>query len=100
MKRDLPDSKEFDDLISGSPDDRPVSTIEISEADADMELSDLWRPDEDTPQESRKGFEDELRAQGHVTVEQLEQARTIHQKTPRKRIGQILLEMGVIQEAD
>jgi len=100
MKQDLLDSKEFDDLLSGSPEEQPVSTIEISEADADMELSDLWRPDEDTPQESRKGFEDELCAQGHVTVEQLEQARTIHQKTPRKRIGQILLEMGVVREAD
>ena len=100
MKQDLLDRKEFDDVISGSPEDKPVSTIEISEADADMELSDLWRPDENTAQEPRKGFEEELCAQGHVTTEQLEQARTIHQKTPRKRIGQILLEMGVIQEAD
>jgi len=100
MKQDLLDSKEFDDLLSGSPEDEPVSTIEISEADADMALSDLWRPDEDTSQKSRKKFEEELFAQGHVTVDQLEQARSIHQKTPRKRIGQILLEMGVVQEAD
>ena len=100
MKHDFLDSKDFDEQLSGSPDGERVLTIEISEADADMELSDLWRPDEDTQQENRKEYEDELCKQGHVTAEQLEQARTIHRKTPRKRLGQILLEMGVVQEAE
>jgi type IV pilus assembly protein PilB len=100
MKRDLLDSKEFDELLSESPSDAGISTIEITEADTSSELSDLWRPDEAHQQEAPKDYEEELCAQGHVTVEQLEQARTIHQKTPRKRLGQILLEMGMVREAD
>ena len=45
-------------------------------------------------------LEERLRAQAKVTEEQVQQARQIHEKTPRKRIGQILLDMGVITETD
>lgn len=45
-------------------------------------------------------LEEQLRLHGEISAEQIEQARQIHGKTPRKRIGQILLEMGVITETE
>ncbi|KPK77223.1 MAG: hypothetical protein AMJ79_04010 [Phycisphaerae bacterium SM23_30] len=65
-----------------------------------MELSDLWRPDDQVATGGPKALEESLRERGLITAEQMEQARSIHKKTPRKRLGQILLEMGVVEEAD
>ena len=73
---------------------------DLAESLAGMELSDLWRPDETATAPANASVEDQLCAKGYVTAEQMEQARSIHQKTPRKRLGQILLEMGAVQEAD
>ncbi len=64
------------------------------------ELSDLWQPD--AAENTKPGEAPEMRLveQGRISSEQLEQARFLHDKTPRKRLGQILLDMGVVQEAD
>jgi type IV pilus assembly protein PilB len=64
------------------------------------ELSDLWQPDADIKNGAGLAPEMRLIEQGRISTEQLEQARSIHDKTPRKRLGQILLDMGVVQEAD
>jgi len=67
---------------------------------SDTELTDLWQPDEQPRDDTPAPLEEQLRQRGHVNAQQIEQARSIHEKTPRKRIGQILLEMGAVKEAD
>jgi len=65
-----------------------------------MGLSDLWKPDDADQQRPDLSIEQWLRNQGRITPEQLEQAKSIHHKTPKKRLGQILLDMNIIDEAD
>jgi len=62
-------------------------------------LHDLWQPDEKRPDDAGVSFEDRLCNHAEISNEQLDQARSIHNKTPRKRLGQILLEMGVVNES-
>ncbi len=64
------------------------------------ELSDLWRPEDHQDKTSVTSFEDLLCQQANITGEQLAQANTIHEKSPRKKMGQILLEMGAVSEED
>ena len=64
------------------------------------ELCDLWQP-EAKPQNLSAELVGELLCQhGHITPEQQEQACAIQRQTPQKRLGQILLEMGAVKEAD
>ena len=82
------------------PPDDAASLAALTEEFTEGELSDLWQPDENQPEPVQRSIEEHLFDQGHITTEHLEQARSIHEKTPRKRLGQILLDMGVIQETD
>jgi len=64
------------------------------------DLYDLWQPEDKDQGKISAAVEEHLYEKGYITTGQIEQARSIHHKTPRKKIGQILLEMGVIKEAD
>ena len=85
-------------LKEAGPDDRGSPDVTVALEGA--ELSDLWQPDERSPVNRTANIEEHLHDRGYVSTEQMEQARSIHNKTPRKRLGQILLEMGAVQEAD
>jgi type IV pilus assembly protein PilB len=76
----------------------PANVVAVRPDSDHRELSDIWQPED--PQGSGPGLslEEKLRQSGALTTEQMEQARKIHQKTPRKLMGQILLEMGVVTE--
>jgi len=74
--------------------------VDIGLECAGKELSDFWHPDENQPTGTSGSYEEKLFKSGMVSEEQMEQARSIHSKTPRKRLGQVLLEMGVVKEAD
>ncbi len=68
---------------------------------AEGELCDLWQPEENTPAEqSVLTLEEKLHQNGRITAQQMEQARSLQTKSPRKRLGQILLEMGAVKEED
>lgn len=56
----------------------------------------LWTP---TEARSRKAVEQLLLERGHVTQEQLTQAKTVQAQTPGKSIAQILLTMNAASEA-
>ncbi len=76
-------------------------SYEIDDVSLDSNgLSDLWQPEEQKTKTAKVPVEQQLCEQGVITIEQMEQARNLHEKTPRKRLGQILLEMGVVDEAD
>src|SRR5689334_12054243 len=61
------------------------------------EFEQLWSPDQEKAQ--RKSVEQLLLERGHVTEEQLAQARTVQQQTPGKSIAQILLTMNAASDA-
>ena len=71
----------------------------IDSAPADAELIDLWQPEESSVEPSM-ALDVRLHDNGRITDEQFENARNIRSKSPRKRMGEILLEMGVVDEAD
>jgi type IV pilus assembly protein PilB len=56
----------------------------------------LWAP---STARTRKSVEQLLLERGHITEEQLEQARTVQAQTPGKKITQILLTMNAASEA-
>src|SRR3954463_10491271 len=60
------------------------------------ELESLWKP-ESGP--ARKSVEQLLLERGHVTEEQLTQAKTVQSQTPGKSLTQILLTMNASSEA-
>jgi type IV pilus assembly protein PilB len=93
-------SKELDAWLSSTAANgkRPAAGRDLAPETA--ELSDLWQPDADADAAPDASVEERLFQRGQVTAAQMEEARSIHQKTPRKRIGQILMEMGVVKEAE
>lgn len=64
------------------------------------ELSDLWQPEATPTPEKKLGVEDRLIDHGTITPDQVNKARSIHEQTPRKRIGQVLVDMGAITETE
>ena len=92
-------NKDFDEWLAQTEDASDKDGDIVVEDQSD-ELSDLWRPEEEESADRKKALEENLFEQGIITAEQMEQARSIHQKTPRKRLGQVLLEMGVVKEAE
>ena len=90
---------EFDNLLSQTTSDPQAATAPHLESEAG-ELYDLWQPEDELAPPAQVEFEDRLLARGALTSEQVQQARAIRNKTPRKRIGEILLEMGAVKEAD
>jgi len=92
-------NKELDNWISqsnGAPDASAVSVT----GKAAPGLSDLWQPDEQTQKKTDVNADELLYQRSQISAEQMAQARAIHEKTPRKRLGQVLLEMGLISEVD
>ena len=67
--------KVLDERLSGVGDGVDVENVKVEGESG--ELSDLWRPDEETASVSAPAFEDQLCERGHVTAEQLEQARLL-----------------------
>ncbi len=59
-------------------------------------LQNLWTPNQQPA--ARKTVEEILLENGHVTQEQLQQARTLQNTARGKKISQILLEIGAVQE--
>ena len=72
----------------------------VVDAAPDAESDERVEPEHKPLRSGPKTVEERLYEQTGIAGEHIEQARQIHEKTPRKRIGQILLEMGVITEAD
>jgi len=70
------------------PHDLPPSDI--------AEFESLWQPPAQSP---RKSVEQLLLECGHITAEQLEQAKSVQAQTPGKPIVQILLTMNAASEA-
>ncbi len=98
-----PNSRKYDDVLMNAEGEQEQSARIVDSPEPDRELSDLWRPDDDPntgADADQQPIEERLILQGRISAEQLEQARSLHHKMPRKRLGQILLEMGVVEEAD
>ena len=89
-------STDLDEQISRTAD--AANSGHAPDAARPSELSDLWQPDEQVTTHTQIDFEDLLCQLGSVSLEQLEQARAVHRTTPRKRLGEILLEMGAVSE--
>jgi type IV pilus assembly protein PilB len=79
---DLAPATHADDLLSGD--------------EAGMDFEPLWQPAQ-RPQ--RKSVEQLLLERGHITEEQLEQARTVQAQTPGKSLALILQTMNAAGEA-
>jgi len=94
------DQQQFDEWLATQSEAPPVVLAGPQSPDETAELGELWRPQPDAAAPAEPTPEERLRRQGRVNQEQLEEARAIHRRTPQKRIGQILVEMGVITEAD
>ena len=62
-------------------------------AEPQIDLEELWLP---SNAKSRKSVEQLLSERGHVTEEQLTQARQVQSQTPGKSITQILLTMNSV----
>ncbi len=60
------------------------------------ELEALWKP---SASKARKSVEQLLLNSGHITEEQLAQARTVQSQTPGKSLAQVLLTMNAASEA-
>ena len=93
------DSKTLDESLVKADLPKPAAR-ENSLGSVEGELCDLWQPEEEPQGNQNVAMEEQLFQRGHVTAEQIQEARSIHSQTPRKRLGQILLEMGVVKEAD
>jgi len=93
-------TKELKDFMAQTPVPESELLPEVPAGSQNPVLSDLWQPEENSQAARPTALEDRLCELGHISSEQMEQARSIHRKTPRKRLGQILLEMGVISEAN
>lgn len=76
---------------SASPSE-PTAVVE----DVHVELESVWQP---TQHRRRRTVEELLLERGHITQEQLEQARTVQAQTPGKPLAQILLTMHAATEA-
>jgi type IV pilus assembly protein PilB len=77
----------------------PVKTVKPVETPSDEtghELELLWRPDADPEQQTVESL---LLARGHITEEQLDQARKVQQQAPGRSLVQILASMNVASEA-
>ncbi len=61
-------------------------------------LRDLWQPDQGKPKAAPLSFEQRISNHANLTTEQLAQAQSVHKRSPRKRLGQVLLEMGLVKE--
>ena len=96
----MPKQMKLDKILSAAGGVAQPVRPQLDFQPSDMELTDLWQPDEQPREEIPAPLEEQLRQRGYVNIQQIEQARSIHAKTPRKRIGQILLEMGAVKEAD
>ncbi|MBN1764703.1 MAG: Flp pilus assembly complex ATPase component TadA [Sedimentisphaerales bacterium] len=92
-------NNDINELIA-EPDMEQVDSRCDASAGNGGDLCDLWHPEESPQTLSRVEVEEQLFQQGRITSEQMEEARSIHNRSPRKRLGQILLEMGAVQEAD
>jgi len=79
----------------------PVDPPDCDRApDPNTGVFDLWQPDEPLEGSGALSLEERLLARVDISDEQLSQAQAIHLKTPNKRLGQILLEIGAIREED
>jgi len=76
----------------------PAHTRDDAHLDHDVSLDpeQIWTP---TTARVRKSVERLLLERGHVTEEQLAQAKTVQAQTPNKSIAQILLTMNAASEA-
>jgi len=76
----------------------PAQTRDDAHLDHDVSLDpeQIWTP---TTARVRKSVERLLLERGHVTEEQLAQAKTVQAQTPNKSIAQILLTMNAASEA-
>ena len=90
----------LDDLLTGSSTAVESGGSAVSYDAGGAELSDLWQPEEDLVEAPPAALEEHLRRRGVVSPQDFERARALNKQRPRKRMGQILLEMGAVKEAD
>lgn len=80
---------------------QPETSLVI-DADSDTAyeeaFDDLWSPQQHD--QHKVGVEDMLLDEGLIDASQAAQAMALHKETPRKHIGQILIDMGVASETD
>ncbi len=88
--------KQLDNWLANDNDAAPGA----APASQAVELCELWQPDENSAPAAALSPEQILEQTGRITTESLEEARAIHRKTPQKRLGRILVEMGAITEAE
>jgi len=84
--------------LASAPDDAQVAraaSAAAADADAPETAGEVFRP---RAPHSRQTIEERLLALGHITEDQLLQARTVQEKTPGRALEQILLAMGVVTE--
>ncbi|MBN1436628.1 MAG: type II secretion system ATPase GspE [Sedimentisphaerales bacterium] len=95
----MPNSRKLDEFILGSAQD-VAQTLEETGWESDgVELRALWTPPQ-PQQPSTRELEHRICEHAKVSSENFEQARNLQSKTPRKPIGQILLDMGAVTESD
>ena len=99
-EKDMINRQELDEWLSQGGTENGNSAVTLTIGAENAELCDLWQPAEEAPITAASSLEEKLLSQGKIDYEQIEQAKSIHDKTPRKRLGQILLEMGAVTEED
>jgi len=72
----------------------------VDDCSGNSELFDLWQPDQHQQTKLPQSLDEQICQRTDISPEQLDRARSEHSKTPQKRIGQILLEMGAVKEED
>jgi len=88
------DRKQLDQWVS----QQPAANHFVVGCAREEALHDIWSPEETEGSSISVTLEEQLQQKGLLSSEQLEQARRVHAKTPKKRLGQILLDMGVVSE--
>ncbi|MBI9016659.1 MAG: type II secretion system ATPase GspE [Phycisphaerae bacterium] len=86
-------------MIDKNSTDRWLLNNINSNSKATNDLCDLWQPEQQS-ETAVISFEQRLCRDATVSDEQLTEAQTILEKMPRKKLGEILLEMGAVTEVD
>src|SRR3954471_24878031 len=77
-------------------DSRLAQILDTPDCNEPVEAQPLWAPAKD---KARKSIDRLLLDRGHITEEQLAQAKGVQAQTPGKTIAQILLTMNAASEA-
>src|SRR4051812_32196217 len=84
-----------DPVAVAEDDSRLAQILDAPDGDEAVEAQPLWAP---SKEKARNSVERLLLERGHITEEQLAQAKALQAQTPGKTLAQILLTMNAASE--